>query len=120
MHILLVDDEKDLVSALAERLSFRGFKTHWTTDATKATTLVKQNQYDLAVLDVKMPGISGLDLQKQLKKIRPELKFIFLSGHGSETDYIQGCEKGICYLVKPVKIETLIEKIHQACNQPID
>lgn len=114
MKILLVDDEAELVSALSERLSFRGFDADWVSSGEEAIEKVTDNEYVLAVLDVKMPRMSGLELRKKLKEIRPGMKYIFLSGHGSEEDYKAGAAGGGCYLVKPVKIEELVEKINQA------
>ncbi|MFW5497893.1 MULTISPECIES: response regulator transcription factor [unclassified Maridesulfovibrio] len=114
MKILLVDDESELVSALAERLSFRGFDADWACSGAEAIEKVKTNEYALAVLDVKMPRMSGLELRAELNKIRSGMKYIFLSGHGSEDDYKAGAAEAECYLVKPVKIEELVEKINLA------
>lgn len=114
MKILLVDDESELVSALSERLYFRGFEAEWVSSGEEAIQKVTDNEYDLAVLDVKMPRMSGLQLRLKLEKIRPGMKYIFLSGHGSEEDYKAGANQAACYLVKPVKIEELVEKINQA------
>ncbi|SMF07226.1 response regulator [Desulfovibrio gilichinskyi] len=114
MKILLVDDELELVSALSERLSFRGFDAEWVTSGEEAIAKVNTSKYDLAILDVKMPRISGLELRKELEKICPSLKFIFLSGHGSEDDYYEGSSGADCYLIKPVKIENLVERINIA------
>ncbi|ACS79197.1 response regulator transcription factor [Maridesulfovibrio salexigens] len=114
MKILLVDDESELVSALAERLSFRGFDADWACSGAEAIDKVKNNEYDLAVLDVKMPRMSGLELRAELNNIRSGMKYIFLSGHGSEDDYKAGAAEAECYLVKPVKIEELVEKINLA------
>lgn len=117
MKILLVDDESELVSALSERLYFRGFDAEWVSSGEEAIEKVEANEYDLAVLDVKMPRMSGLQLKERLEKIRPAMKYIFLSGHGSEEDYKAGAAEAVCYLVKPVKIEQLVEKINLALGQ---
>jgi DNA-binding response OmpR family regulator len=115
VNILLVDDEEELVSTLAERLGFRGIHADWATSAKKAIELVQDKHYDVAVLDVKMPRISGLELMGILKKKDPELRFIFLTGHGSESDFRHGCERGACfYLIKPLKLEALVEKLEEA------
>jgi len=114
VKILLVDDEQELVSALAERLSFRDIDADFAVTGEEAMEKVGANAYDLAVLDVKMPKISGIKLQKELAKIRPEMRFIFMTGHGSEEDFNAGSEKSAAYLVKPVKIEDLIAKMREA------
>ncbi len=114
MRVLLVDDEAEFVTTLAERLSLRGFKVDYAVRASEALALAKENLYDLAVLDMKMPGTSGLDLKVLLEKIQTDMKFIFLTGHGSEADYVAGSSASACYLVKPVTIEALIAKMNQA------
>ncbi len=116
MNILLVDDEQELVSTLAERLSIRGIEADWTSSGEEALVKVTDQAYDLAVLDVKMPKISGLELQAEMEKIRPELKYIFMTGHGSERDFRSGSSdtRTICYLIKPVNIDILISKIKEA------
>jgi len=116
MKVLLVDDEKKFVSLLAERLSLRGLEADWTTTCDEALSKAQTEDYDIAVLDVKMPGISGINLKKKLEKIIPHMKFIFVTGHGSEEDYNIGIKEASFYIIKPFKIETLIEKIKQALN----
>lgn len=114
MKILLVDDEIELVSALAQRLGFRGYEADWAGSGDEGLEKVKENEYDLAILDMKMPRYSGLELQKMMREIRPNMKFIFLSGHGSEEDYREGSSKAECYLMKPIRIDLLLEKIEAA------
>jgi DNA-binding response OmpR family regulator len=115
MKVLLVDDEHELVSTLAERLSYRGIRADWTVSGEEAIALAEKNVYDVAVLDVKIPRMSGLELKRRLYAIRPATKFIFMTGHGSEDDF-KNCsaETGEgCYLVKPVNIEDLVRKMNE-------
>lgn len=114
MRILLVDDEAELVSALAERLALRGLDAVFATDGDTAVDMVRAQAFDLAVLDVKMPGLSGLDLKKKLQRLRPGLRFIFVTGHGSEEDFRLGSAEAASYLVKPVALDELIRKINEA------
>jgi len=114
VKILLVDDEEELVSALAERLSFRDIDADYATGGAEALDKVREKDYDLAVLDVKMPKIGGIKLKKEIKKIQPGMRFIFLTGHGSEEDFKAGSKESAAYLVKPVKIEDLISKMREA------
>jgi len=122
MRVLLVDDEEQLVSTLAERLAFRGIHANWVTSSTAALEMIETESFDLAILDVKMPKISGLELKKRLQVLRPAMKFIFLTGHGSEDDFNIGtAEAGKdFYLVKPVKIESLLEKMNEVMQQQGD
>ncbi len=119
MRVLLVDDEEQLVSTLAERLLLRGIQARWVTSSLAALELVETETFDLAILDVKIPKINGLELKKRLHALHPEMKFIFLTGHGSEDDFkIGAAEAGKdFYLVKPVKIESLLEKMNEVMQR---
>jgi DNA-binding response OmpR family regulator len=116
MRVLLVDDEEEFVSALSERLSMRGIDAVGVCNCLDALARAELEPYDLAVLDVKMPKMSGLELKKKLQERRPGMKFIFVTGHGSEEDFEAGsAEAGTeYYLGKPVDIEALIEKMNTA------
>jgi len=119
MRVLLVDDEKELVSTLAERLALRGVEADWVVSAEEALDAVEHCAYEVAVLDVRIPRMSGLNLKKLLEERCPEMRFIFMTGHGSEADFMTGiAEAGPGnYLVKPVKIEVLLEKIREAVEE---
>jgi len=112
----LVDDEQELVSTLAERLAIRGIDADWVASGEEALERAETVLYDLAVLDIKIPRISGLSLRKKLKEKNPNMQFIFMTGHGSEDDFkAASIEAGPeFYLVKPVDITTLIEKMKTA------
>ncbi|MCF8050128.1 MAG: response regulator [Desulfobacterales bacterium] len=113
MKVLLVDDEIEFVSALAERIMLRDIEVEWTAKPEEAIERTKNDCFDIAILDIKMPRVGGFDLKKRLEKQCPEMKFIFLTGHGSEEAFQTGTtETGSeFYLVKPVRFETLLEKI---------
>jgi DNA-binding response OmpR family regulator len=115
MKVLLVDDEHELVSTLAERLSYRGIQADWAASGEEALSLAERSMYDVAVLDVKIPRMSGLELKRRLCAIQSAMKFIFMTGHGSEDDFKDcSAESGEgCYLVKPVNIEDLIRKMNE-------
>lgn len=113
MKILLVDDEKKFVSSLAERLTMRGIAADWSTTCKEAMEKARSGEYDIAVLDVKMPHMSGIELKKEMETVGPEMKFIFVSGHGSEESYQAGTREASSYIIKPFKIDTLIEKINE-------
>jgi DNA-binding response OmpR family regulator len=119
IRVLLVDDEKEFVSTLAERLLLRGIEADWVASAEEALEKIKEAQYDLAVLDVKMPHISGIELKRMLHEHRPDMQFIFMTGHGSEQDFHAGSsEAGAAYyLVKPVHIEDLMRKMNEVLDR---
>ena len=115
MRLLLVDDEAELVSTLAERLEMRGLEVAWATECAAALELVKQQNFDIALLDVRLPDMNGLELKRLIEQVQPDMKFIFLTGHGSEEDF-RACsqESGSeYYLIKPVRIETLMSKLQE-------
>jgi len=116
MKILLVDDEKKFVMMLAKRLVMRGIEVDYAFTGDEALTKAENNIYDVAVLDVKMPGIGGIELERKLKARVPGMKSIFLTGHGSESDFETGSAKAAFYLAKPLQIEELIEILHEATD----
>ena len=113
MKVLLVDDEEELVTTLAERLSFRGVEARSTTNGREAVALTENEPFDVVVLDVKMPHLGGIELKKKLERIRPEMRFIFLTGHGSEKDFRVGSAEADRYLVKPIDIEVLVATLRE-------
>ncbi|MDY6905957.1 MAG: response regulator [Thermodesulfobacteriota bacterium] len=113
MKILLVDDEKKFVSSLAERLTMRGIAADWTTTCEEALEKAPRPEYDIAILDVKMPHMSGIELKKEIEAKRPDMQFIFVTGHGSEESYKAGTREAASYIIKPFKIDLLIEKINE-------
>jgi DNA-binding response OmpR family regulator len=122
MKVLLVDDEKELIATLAERLSFRGFEVDFATTAEAAIQMADNKTYDLAVLDIKMPKIRGFDIKKMLETKQPKMKFLFMTGHGSEKDFqTAAAQTGEeFYLVKPVQLDMLIRKMEQAMKKQGD
>lgn len=109
LRVLIVDDEEELVSALVERLNLRAFQAAGVTSGTEALEYLGTTPCDVVLLDVKMPGLSGLDLIRRIKDDHPNLEVILLTGHGSKEDADQGMEFGAYdYLMKPVKIDDLV------------
>ena len=115
LKVLLVDDEQEFVSTLAERLEFRDIETLVAIDGEQALQMIEEHKPPLVVLDVLMPGIGGLDVLKRIKRRHPEIQVILLTGHGSTKDGIQGMRQGAFdYLMKPVNIEELIHRMNEA------
>lgn len=113
--ILLVDDEEEFVSTLAERLEIRGFQPEAATSGQQAVELMENRHFDVMVLDVKMPGMSGFKVMEKAKELRPDLPVILLTGHGSTDDGVQGMHQGAFdFLMKPLDIDELISKIREA------
>ena len=110
MRILLVDDEQELVSTICERLRLRGIEAEWATSCKDALKRITTQQFDVAVLDIKMPQVGGLELKKCIQTQCPQMKFIFLTGYGLEQDFNVVMEEfgQDHYLFKPVDIDELI------------
>ena len=100
---------------IAERLGLRGYRVDAVTDGAAAIAKAKANDYDCAVVDVKMPGISGLAVLQSIKQSRPRMPVIMLTGHGSADEGQEGMKLGAyAYLFKPVNLGDLIAAIKHA------
>ena len=115
LKVLLVDDEEEFVTTLAERLQLREIETVIATDGDDALRIISTERPPVVVLDVMMPGIGGLDVLQQIKRSYPRIQVILLTGRGSTNDGIKGMRLGAFdYMMKPVKIEELIQKMNEA------
>ena len=117
LRVLIVDDEDELVSALEERLNLRGFQAKGVTTGAEALAYLTNTPCDVVLLDVKMPGIGGLEVIRRIKEKRPGLDVILLTGHGSAQDVEKGMELGAFdYLMKPVDIDVLVRTLLSATD----
>ncbi len=115
IKVLLVDDEKDFVNSLSERIQMRELDSKIAYDGEQALELVTDEIPDVVVLDLRMPGIDGLEVLDRLKKNYPDVQVIILTGHGSEEDERVSQRLGAYdYLQKPVNIDKLIRSIKGA------
>ncbi len=113
--ILLVDDEPELVRYLEKRLSNKGFIVAGATSGREALLLAKKESFDVALVDLKMPGMDGLEVLQRLKELQPFLKAIVLTGHGSIESALQsGTLDVFGYLQKPHDIDLLILSLREA------
>ncbi|MFP7753640.1 response regulator [Thermodesulfobacteriota bacterium B35] len=114
-RVLLVDDEQEFVKTLSERLALRDMGSAVVHDGESALHLIEHDQPDVMVLDLKMPGVDGIEVLKRVKETRPEVEVIILTGHGSEEDRKKCMELGaFAYLRKPVDITKLSSVIKEA------
>ena len=113
MKVLLVDDEQKFAVMLAKRLALRGIDVDYVFKGDEAIVKAENKKYGVAILDVKMPGIGGIELERRLARLAPEMKIIFLTGHGSESDFETGSAEAAYYLTKPLQIDKLIEILHE-------
>lgn len=114
-RVLLVDDEREFVQTLSERLQMRDMGSAVAYDGESALNLLQDDEPEVIIIDLKMPGIDGLEVLKKVKKERPEIEVIVLTGHGSETDRRLCMELGAFdYLQKPVDINHLSQVLKDA------
>lgn len=115
LKVLLVDDEKEFVVTLAERLELRGFQVLIATDGEEALRFFDSDLPQVVVLDLMMPGLSGMEVLERIKAIDSTIPVILLTGHGATKDGIRGMELGAFdYLMKPIDINELISKLNDA------
>ena len=115
IRLLLVDDEKDFVNILSKRIKRRNIDVKKTFSGAEAIQALRGQEFDVAVLDLKMEDMDGIEVLKMLKIMDPKLAVIMLTGHGSAEAAEQGIKLGAFdYLTKPCELEELLEKIMAA------
>ena len=114
-RVLLVDDEEQFVDALSERLAIRDYEITKSLNGEDALEKVKQYNYDVVILDVTMPGTDGIEVLREIKKLKPLTEVIMLTGHGTVETAIEGMKPGAFdLLIKPCDTEALDIKIKKA------
>lgn len=112
IKVLIVDDEEELASLLAERLNFRGFDADFATTSANAIKATENKLYDIAIIDVRLKAMNGIELMKLIIQIQPQIKVILFTGHGTEEEGRRGLALGASkYIVKPINLENLILEI---------
>ena len=115
VRLLLVDDEKDFVNILSKRIKRRNIEVTKAFSGAEAIQALRGQEFDVAVLDLKMEDMDGIEVLKMLKIMDPRLAVIMLTGHGSAEAAEQGIKLGAFdYLTKPCELEKLLEKIMAA------
>ena len=115
MRVLLVDDAEDFVTYTRKRLMLRGIQAIVACSGEDALAILETESVDIAVLDVLMPGMDGVELLAKIKKRYPHLPVIMLTGHGTVETAREGLEKGAReYLLKPCDFNTLLGSIQKA------
>lgn len=113
--LLLVDDERQFAQTLSERLSLREIGSVIVYDGETALNLIKEEEPEVMILDLKMPGIDGIEVLKRVKQTNPKIEVIILTGQGSESDREQCMKLGaFAYLEKPVDVNILSDTIKKA------
>jgi DNA-binding NtrC family response regulator len=114
-RVLLVDDEREFVQTLSERLGMRDIGSATAFDGESALALLREDEPEVMLLDLRMPGIDGMEVLKRVKAEHPEIEVVILTGHGTDVDRKKCMELGaFAYLEKPVDIDVLSETLKRA------
>ncbi|MBL7177113.1 MAG: response regulator [Desulfobacteraceae bacterium] len=115
IKVLLVDDEKEFVESLSERLELRNLDADIAYDGEQALAAVKDGKHDVMVLDLRMPGIDGIEVLRRVKKTNPDVQVVILTGHGTEKEEKMAKKLGaFAYLKKPVDVDQLVGTLNKA------
>jgi len=118
IRLLLVDDEAGFLDVLQKRMGKRGLDVTIAISGAKGIQTLRGKDFDVAVLDLKLEDMDGIDVLQIFKKMVPELPVIMLTGHGSEQAAREGMAYGAFdYMLKPCDLDDLLEKIRQAVEQ---
>ena len=118
IRLLLVDDEEGYVKVLAKRMTRRNMEVMTALSGSEGIQRLRKQDFDVAILDLKMEDMDGIEVLKVFKKMVPDMPVIMLTGHGTEKAAREGLEVGAFdYLMKPCDLEELVEKIRAACRR---
>ncbi|MCL2458221.1 MAG: response regulator [Desulfobulbus sp.] len=118
LRVLIVDDEDDFRETVVKRLNARKIQAEGAASGIKALEVLKDKDFDVIVLDVKMPGMDGIETLRHVKKLKPETEVIMLTGHASVEFGLKGMQLGAFdYVMKPAPLNELLDTIGQAYNK---
>jgi DNA-binding NtrC family response regulator len=118
IKVLLVDDEEGYVSVLAKRMTKRQVEVMVALSGAEAIQTLRKKEFDVAVVDLKMEDMDGIEVLKIFKKMDPQLPVVMLTGHGSEQAARDGLALGAFdYLTKPCDLEDLLATITKAAGR---
>lgn len=118
LRVLIVDDEDDFRETIVKRLNARKIQSEGAASGVKALEVLKNKDFDVIVLDVKMPDMDGIETLRHIKKMKPEIEVIMLTGHASVEFGLKGMQLGAFdYVMKPAPLNELLDTIGQAYNK---
>ena len=113
--VLIVDDEEEFRDLTGKRLKKRGLDVYLAESGQEALETLKKNPVDVVLLDVKMPGMDGIETLRRIRTAHPQVEVVLLTGHASIDSGIEGMKFGAFdYMMKPVELEQLLEKLADA------
>lgn len=114
INLLIVDDEAGFADVLAKRMSRRGICADTASSGEEAIRILREKHYDVAILDLKLEGMDGVEILKIFKLLAPEMPVVMLTGHGSEKAVVTSMKLGAAdYLSKPIDFDLLVSRIRQ-------
>ena len=114
-NVLIVDDEQEFRDITVKRLEKRGLKATGAESGPKALEILEDSSIDVVLLDVRMPGLDGIETLRQIRSLKPLVEVVVLTGHASVDSGIEGMKLGAFdYLMKPIELEPLLEKLTDA------
>ncbi len=119
-NVLVVDDEEQFLKVFSQRLEGRGLKVDTATTGEEAIKTAKSKEFDAIILDLVMPGMSGLETLKRIKSENPDLQIILLTGHGTVETGVEAIKAGaVDFIEKPADLNKVLEKIAEAKRKRI-
>jgi len=118
VRLLMVDDERDFLHAVEPGLARRGFDVTLAETGMTALDILSQEEFDVVVLDVKMPGLDGVDTFREIKRMAPDVPVVLLTGHGSIQQAFETSREGVHeYLTKPCDVEEIARVLREAAQR---
>ena len=118
LRVLIVDDEDDFRETIVKRLNARKILAEGAASGVKALQVLENKDFDVIVLDVKMPDMDGIETLRHIKNLKPEIEVIMLTGHASVEFGLKGMQLGAFdYVMKPAPLNELLDTIGQAYNK---
>ena len=115
MKLLVVDDEKSICDLLEIVFKRDGYQVTTASSGRAAMALILKESFDLIISDIKMPGMDGVETLVEMKKKKPQLPVVMLTGHATVASGIQGLKQGaFAYVMKPVALDELLDKLQKA------
>ena len=117
-RVLVIDDEEDFLRAIVGRLALRDMEAHGATSGEEALRYLADHEVDVILLDMKMPGMDGIETLRQIRRSRPRVAVIVITGHASPELSDRGRDLGVFdYLIKPVRLNRVVDRILEACGR---
>jgi DNA-binding NtrC family response regulator len=117
-RILIVDDEASIRETLKEILTYEGYEIDVAEDGAQALDMLRKTEYDVAICDIKMPKIDGLELLERVKGVADDVSFIMISGHGTIETALEATKRGAYdFIAKPPDLNKLLITVRNACEK---